>query len=70
MIRKDVIFAITASLWLGSNITAYIIYGGFGHAISNIICLLLFCVMLAFKQNNKRFGNWLEEKAKKTKKID
>ena len=60
--NKDLIFAISATIWLFSNILSFIFYKSDGVAVSNFVCILLFGTMTFIKIKNKTFGNWLENK--------
>jgi len=60
MTNKDLIFTITAIVWLSSNIVGYVIDANFGVAVSNIICIGLFGIMTIIKLNYKKFSFWLD----------
>ena len=60
--NKDLILAISATIWLFSNILSFIFYNLDGVAISNLVCILLFGTMTFIKIKNKKFGTWLENK--------
>ena len=65
--NKDLIFAISATLWLFSNILSFIFYNSNGVAISNLVCMMLFGTMTFIKLKNKTFGKWLENKLNSSK---
>lgn len=62
--NKDLIFAISVTIWLFSNILSYIFYKSDGIVVSNLVCMLLFGTMTFIKIKNKTFGCWLENKLK------
>lgn len=62
--NKDLIFTITAVLWLSSNIIVFFIAGNFGTVISNLIYIGLFGIMTVIKLKYKKFGLWLEKPIK------
>jgi len=65
--NKDLILAISATIWLFSNILSFIFYNSNGVAISNLVCILLFGTMTFIKIKNKTFGAWLENKLNDSK---
>ena len=65
--NKDLILAISATIWLFSNILSFIFYNSDGVAISNLVCILLFGTMTFIKIKNKTFGAWLENKLNDSK---
>lgn len=62
MTNKDLIFVISVTIWLLSNILSFIYYKSDGVAVSNFVCILIFGTMTFIKLKNKKFGNWLENK--------
>jgi uncharacterized protein with PQ loop repeat len=62
MTNKDLIFVISVTIWLLSNILSFIYYNSDGVAVSNFVCILIFGTMTFIKLKNKKFGNWLENK--------
>ena len=60
MTNRDLIFIISAIVWLISNILAYIFYKSDGVTISNFIFIILFGSVTLIKIKNRKFGNWLE----------
>ena len=58
--NKDLIFAISLTLWLSSNILSFIFYKSDGVSVSNFVCILLFATMTLIKLKNKKFNTWLE----------
>ena len=65
--NKDLIFAISNTIWLFSNILSFIFYNLNGVAVSNFVCILLFGTMTIIKIKNKTFSNWLEHKLNNSK---
>ena len=66
--NKDLIFAISATIWLFSNILSFIFYKSDGVAVSSFVFILIFGTMTFIKIKNKKFGNWLENKLNYRKK--
>ena len=60
--NKDLVFAVSAILWMISNFTFFFLWGGIGVVLSNFVCIILFGSMLIFKIHNIfGFNDWLEK---------
>lgn len=58
---KDLIFVLSASIWLLSNIICSFVIGPLGGMFSNLICIILFGSLVLIKLKNKNFNNWLNK---------
>lgn len=59
---KDLLFLVFVVVWLTINVTTFILTenNDLLFFINNGF-VILFCVLLLFKFNNKKFKNWLEK---------
>lgn len=60
--HKDLLFLVFVIVWLTINVTTYILTQDDGLIFFiNQVFVILFCVLLLFKLNNKKFKDWLEK---------
>jgi hypothetical protein len=63
--NKDLVFAISVIIWWLLLILSFFLFGLGGVAVSHFVCIVLYGIMIIFKFNNRKFGNWLEKTIKR-----